>query len=721
MGKNEYLLGRDLARVREAAGLTQSQLAKKIKCSTATLSRIESSEKPTTQEELTSLLSAIGTPLAEELLAFMNQHWDQIDRPAFDHPNRTTLLEANDTLRTLRDLRNDPELKGVLLRQVELYEHELCRLVKFLSSTEHRIAFVGSIGVGKSTGICKLTGLLKEGEERPDKQLVLETGAGGITLCEVHVVEGPGYGLRIIPRTNESIRQDVEDFSNHLMSLTQPNALPELTGDDEDSDPLGISKEMVRAIRNMARLTKKRREEAGKKVSIDPARELALECGDAGELAIQILTRMELPRRNRRDSWHPKEGDQHPMEWLQQLFAEVNNGRHGEFTLPQLIEIIVPNPVMGSSDYPIRIIDTKGIDQTAERQDLESHFDEDRTLVVLCSHFNNAPQVELQSLLKRAKEAGVRNISAKTALLVLPRPTEAIAEKDDDGIPVEDDLEGYELKNEKISLRLSQLGFRDLSVCFFNAREESADEIRRILLDKIVEYRKHFCDQVSYLSQSVVRLVANKENEAVRLAFDEVGRHLSTWLSKNREVGLSEAGVQESLTTAINQTRYASRIRAAVRRKGDWSELDYYHHLSRGVRVLAVTQLGSRISKFKDILSNLCDNEGLLSAREFLQTVSIRVDVAMDDAFRRLQVAGHEAFKQALQNDYDFWKECDERWGKGQGYRLAIRDMTNERIENSYTIAKEHIIASMQEEWRDMLGLLEEMLRSSSSETAANL
>jgi len=60
-----------------------------------------------------------------------------------------------------------------------------------------------------------------------------------------------------------------------------------------------------------------------------------------------------------------------PLEWLKETFEKVNNGRHPEFTLPRRIEVVVPNALLAADDLSIRFIDTKGIDRTAARADLE--------------------------------------------------------------------------------------------------------------------------------------------------------------------------------------------------------------------------------------------------------------------------------------------------------------------------------------------------------------
>src|SRR5262249_52781109 len=152
----------------------------------------------------------------------------------------------------------------VFVRQIDLYEKELRRLADFLQTCEHQITFIGSIGVGKSTAICKMAGLLKPEEARLEREIVLDTGAGGTTICQVHVSHGPQYGLRIEPRPESSIRKDVEDFAEYLLYLNRGTSNSGRSEGPEDDSP-GISKEVERAIRNMSGLVeKKHKDEKGK-------------------------------------------------------------------------------------------------------------------------------------------------------------------------------------------------------------------------------------------------------------------------------------------------------------------------------------------------------------------------------------------------------------------------------------------------------------------------
>jgi hypothetical protein len=594
---------------------------------------------------------------------------------------------------------------------VDLYEKEFERLAAFLRSYDHRIAFVGSIGVGKSTAICKLVGLVKPGESRLTRETVLETGGGRTTLCEVHIVAGPRYGLRIAPRSEESIRRDVEDYAEHLIQRAV-GGHSSGQGGAEGHDTLGISKEVIRAIQNMSGLVVKheRAVEDGKTTPDDPALELAARHPKVCDLAVEILARMDLLHRTRREEWYAEDGKTTPMQWLQSIFKEVNNGKHPHFTLPERIEVVLPQPVLASGRFPVTIIDTKGVDQTAERRDLESLFDDPRTVVVLCSKFLDAPEVVIQTLLRRAGEVGARDIGHKTLVLVLPRPDEALAVKDDRGCEAESDEEGYSLKRGHIDLSLRHLGLAELPVLFYNAKHEPAEPVREAIISSIARYRRLYCDSIERLSEAVDHLISNQEDVQVQMVFREVERRLTTWIDTNRELDWDDGQLQGSLVAAIGGTRPASTIRASVNRSGDWYNLDYFHHLGHGARRLAVQRIGRKVEEFKITVANAIDDDELAPARTFLGRVVERLDLAADGAYKNIQEVAREAFRREFQQDRPFWLECRGRWGRGPGYREDIRDMTADQMASSYEDAHLAVRRIVAEEWAKIVALLEEML-----------
>jgi hypothetical protein len=213
----------------------------------------------------------------------------------------------------------------------------------------------------------------------------------------------------------------------------------------------------------------------------------------------------------------------------------------------------------------------------------------------------------------------------------------------------------------------------------------------------------------------VQRLDENRSVEEVRLVFEHVMKDLNSWIKNNREIDLSDEGVEQPLVDAIGATRFASTVRAAVRRTGDWYNLDFYHHLGFGVRKLGVDQIGARVEEFKVIVGNLAGNADLAPAKEFLDGIVERVDVALDESYRRLQASGREAFKQTLAKDIEYWMRCEGRWGQGPGYRDAIRSYTDQEIENQRAALGELLRGLLSTEWRSIVGLMMTLLESKPS------
>jgi transcriptional regulator with XRE-family HTH domain len=667
-----FPLGAYLGALRERAGFTQAEVAKKMTVSPAQVSRIEGGDKNVTREELGDFLAALGTSDAKDFKAFLKQDWKELPRPQFDHPDRAQLWSAELALQEITSFYQDPNLKHVFKRQIEACEKEIRRYAEYLHSRDHILAMIGAIGVGKTTGICSLVELEVPRKDSDAKEPALEVGGGGVTICEVQVKHGPHYGIIVAPRTDVEIRADVAEFCEYIMGVVQGTAV--LVDDEQDGqdNSLGISKEIVRAIRNMAKLTmRKKKTKDGKILREDPAKELASKVTDVRELMVKVLERMDLARRDRQDLWYPSGSGKSALSWLQETFAAINNCRHPDFSLPARIEVVIPKPLLDITDFNLRIVDTKGIDQTAGRPDLEPHFDDPQTIVVLCSKFNDAPDNYTQQLLRRAKEIGIADISLKTAILVLPRPDEARAMKEDDGTRAESDADGYDLKREQVEMRLHMLGLDAVNMAFFNVRNESPAQLKTFLLESIQKLRSLYRDKIDQLAHAAKNLIANHENEQAQAAIRDAAKRLSTWLSNNRAIDNLVVQVQESLLGTMQQS-HVSTIRASVRRDGHWPNLDYPHHLGFGARSVAARCVMGKVDGFKSIAENILQDSDLSDAHEFVQQAVHLLESSTDAFLKRTQLAGQSAFTEDLGNDQDFWTDCMSEWGAGPGYRDRV-------------------------------------------------
>jgi transcriptional regulator with XRE-family HTH domain len=685
-------LGHRLAQLRERTGMKQAELARKITWSPALLSRIEAGERAISGEELTTLLEAIGTGDAADLAVILHRNWQCLPRPPLDHPNQHLLWRAEQLTSELQAAGTTPGTPAAFRTRLDEYVKEVRRLADMLLRREHQIAFIGQIGIGKSTAICRATSLEVTGSQGRTVP-VLETGGGGITLCEVHLGFGPGHGIIVEPRTHDDIRSDVEDFVDQLVH-------PGLSAGDEDGSP-AVPREIERAIRNMAGLTQKRTKDAeGKTVRSDPAKDLAAQFPAKRDLVVEVLTRMTLHRRDRRDEWHTPMLTAPPLEWLKTTFELINNGRHPEFSLPARIDLIVPE-VLKVTDLDVSIIDTRGIDQPAARADLETLLEDPHTVSILCSAFNDAPSDSIKHLLQRARDINNTQIDSNIGVLVLPRPDEALAMKDETGLQTETTEEGYELKDEQMRRALTPYQLSESSTFFFNSLEDAPEGLRAFLRERVSGSRGQFQRQLADVLDRVEALLENAEQEQVQAVQREAGKHLSSWTMQNLVPPIVSENVHDTLLAEIRRA-HASTVNAAIRREGEWRSLSYTHQLGFGARKLAVAALHESVTGFTALCQTLSDS--MPEASELLTQAQQLMNTAYDELLRKIQLASATLYGSQLRRAPEFWLDNADQWGKGPGYLDRVLTLNRKWfLDPQRRDVEEHLAAVLEREWQAVL------------------
>ena len=351
----------------------------------------------------------------------------------------------------------------------------------------------------------------------------------------------------------------------------------------------------------------------------------------------------------------------------------------------------------------IRLIDTKGIDQTAERADLEHLFDEPHTVSILCSLFNEAPALATQQLLKRTVESGVRDVPLKAAILVLPRPGETLAVKDDEGFVVDTVDAGYELKREQVEMRLQQLGLATTPVAFFNVREESSSDLHDFVLGRIAVLRNSYRSRLGEIITGAHAVVANYQKAQVHEVQREAARHLRVWLSANRELPQTAGKFHEPLMAALRQA-HPSTVRATIRRQGEWPNLEYAHQLGYGARRTGAVLLESKAVGFASIAENLLNDPQLADAAELVRQARRILESGVEEALRKIQLLGQANYLEGVKIDQGFWQQCDSEWGAGPGYRDRVSGRNREWFEaEDHAAYQARIIALVGREWTQMV------------------
>ena len=203
----------------------------------------------------------------------------------------------------------------------------------------------------------------------------------------------------------------------------------------------------------------------------------------------------------------------------------------------------------------------------------------------------------------------------------------------------------------------------------------------------------------------------------MRKVFDEATNPLRTWLQNNRAIRVEHTpgkhDVHTALLTDIRELRYAASLRAAanLNRRGSWHRFDYWFGLGLGTRNVVVARAVKQIEGLKEILVNALKQENLSDAHGFLKHFLTQVEETAAAFFVEVQQLGEAAFADQLREDREYWEKCQERWGRGPGYKDDIRVWTRDWFTSEARKARhEFIEKEIQRRWQNAIDRLSEHL-----------
>ncbi|AWV18248.1 XRE family transcriptional regulator [Methylobacterium sp. XJLW] len=674
-----------VARLRAELGVTQKVVADEAKLDQSRVSRLEKGEvlSATEVKSILNALAALGSMHAMDFKAFLEREWQHVEPPSFWNPQRGYLEQADEVLDNVALFLSESEHPWPVRRHIERHRDLLLSATSFLTRLNHNIAFIGNIGVGKSTAISFLFDLLVPATTvtNPLKRTVLETGAGGTTICEVHIKKGPEFGVTVVPLSDVEMRQRISDFCNVTWNSVYSDA----------QDPAGeiarVSKEMDRALRNMAQLNRRTDTGTGKKVTSDPAADLARSCESEAEFRARVIERMQLPERTRRELWYDSATHKHPMEWVKEVFSQINKGQIGDVPLPETIDLLVPNFGKSFGDLELTLIDTKGVEDHAVREDLEARLKDPRTAVVFCSGFNDAPGPTTGALLKHMRETFAEGFDpGKAAILALPLSGQATAMKNDVGDEAESDAEGYELKEAQIAEKLTAEGVKALPVMFFNVISDEPVAVRENVVEQLMRMRQRGADHLLDLCAAIEDLMENIEQQAIQLAIEEVSKRLSTFLQANRRLGARERLPYVDVMSTLRGIRYASTLWAASRRNGEYSGLNIVHMMGSGAARDARSRCDGWFKALDAFLNSLKADDDLAQAGRTIDQIRVSAAASKTTFLDTVQQTGMEVYREPLRQS-PVWQQCAAEWGKGSGFK----DRVAKHLEDWFQAEKQHL------------------------------
>lgn len=558
------------------------------------------------------------------------------------------------TAELLQKLPEESSTRKQIFNYLELFQDSAF----YLEDKSHRLAFIGNIGTGKTTAICHILSLLDKNEP------ILSTGSGRTTLCEVEIIYDQRLKIEVIPHSKEEVISYLQDFSLYLLESHE-------LSQETTSDGFKLSAEIERALRNMLNLRVTREKDNNKWITNDEAKNFSSNFRNTEDLANALLEKINLSSRIK--NIFTNDGNTEQNTWLKNTFKMINNATDPKVGLAKKIIISIPQNI-DTSDLSISILDTKGVDQTVNRQDLDNCFTDNRTISVLCCRFNDAPDKTMISLLRNAKEAGLsQRISSETILLILDRDQEAqdVINIDE---PIGDKEEGREIRASQIANDIRHsLQIESLDIQFLDAKLDDATELYKLFKEKLIKMRNAHNERLNEIENAVLEIEKEITSKTIKQAKQQIKNTLEPWLKKTQSCTPS---LKEYFLLLIRDIAkkgtHAASLRASVNRRGKWHNLDYYQNLSAGARQQIVEQVDGLKNELYILIENMLSQNNLQPGYALLKQMKHTTEKRLGALYQQVFSEGRSVYEEKLWNDLDFWNSLSQEWGKGSGYKDRI-------------------------------------------------
>ena len=680
-----------LRMTRNKSGLTQAKLAEKLNVNASVVSRIEASEW-TDGQMAERYLGALQSDLGNEISSFFSESWQHLERPDFLHPDREVMWEAECALQMLKTFEDSSQFDPILQRPLTKVRERIIKEVEFIRDQDHSIAFIGEIGVGKTTALSFVMNLTKNEKDGPES--IFPTGSGRTTVCEVAIKTAPAFGIAVAPFPEDKIRLLVTDLIKNR-----------------------ITSELERVIRNMANLGRKTvgaQTPSEGPTTIDPLKDLNGQSAEVDVVVGEVMAKMKLECRTE-TQMILSEDTENSMEWLRSNIRKINNGLHPNLSVPERITVLLPLEALRETPYVISVIDTKGVEGTTQRPDLMEQIENARTITVLCCGFSDAPGKVPLSLVQDTLDSGSDALDAeRLCLLVLPREPEALKIINDEGEHPNERLEGYAIREAQIDQQFAvEFAVDDppkIPTQFFQVNADKPEDVYRWLTSRIERIRAAKVERIKSHVSAVQGLVTNADVAKTREARRSIAEAITLVAAERRHLPNVKRPACFQLLAETEKTHQSS-IAAAVNRRGDWDNFPVAYILGQGVRRDVHLRTRDIFIRIDERIASLNDSFRHLSdIASFLQTLREDIQEWNREFLSRVAHEGRTRFIPYLSQATEMWDKCEKRYGGGAGYRSAVSEIFQEQFENDgeAVATLEKIESRVAEIWNQMIvGTLE--------------
>lgn len=537
-------------------------------------------------------------------------------------------------------------------------------ILEKLNQNEFSVAFIGKIGAGKTSAICKTSGLQYK-DEKGEMVDILKTGAGRTTVCEVRIAFAPKISIKIEPLPSDDVMHVVQNFSDFIWSKAKKN----IADDDEGGNLL--SEELTRCIRNMLGLTIERKKtDDGKLKSSDKAVELAKNCDSLEQLKELMYECLELGKRTEKEIF-PNESEVKDWQlWLKDNFSRVNDGKNKSISIPSLITINGPFP-LESNGCRWQVIDTKGIDSNIRREDIRKILDSEGIFPVICSSFVDAPDSDCRSFFDLGVGLNLAGRIERDSILLILDKNESDKVSDipeDESDLLERKNIGRSIREEQVVTKISHEYKISPNVLTFDSRFDEELIIWKSVYERKSAYlnsKKSDLDRLVLASSELL----SAETEKIQSFKRDIEILTAEWRKDADARSPDWKNFGGSVKKIFGETHHRT-LAACIDRKGLFYNLHIYEYINQLAREVSNKFSKAEIEFLQDKLNNL---------REKYHEFAKQIDTLEESYLSRFNKFSSDVgdiskkhWIEEVRTCSDIWAAMNKEWGAGSGYKQRV-------------------------------------------------
>ncbi|MFI3202125.1 MAG: hypothetical protein R3Y54_11510 [Eubacteriales bacterium] len=599
------------------------------------------------------------------------------------------VTKCEETLNTIENLQKDSSsnliiqcmIPSIAKRTKEIYE--ICKVEKYV------LSFMGSVGVGKSTAIANLIGLIDESvlEDYTQKEYttqelpLLKTGAGRTTVCETRITlsDQNKCTITITPLSWYEVDNLINDFCV-------------LENKDTKMQSREFSTEKRRVLINMAKIPAKI---SDKQVQMDYIKQTFGDSEGVHTLKEAITKNINYAQRQTVEfSFDMEQGKEEFTKWLRKRMKEINNGENDSVPFPSTIELNLSRNSLSKEipEFIGAIEDTRGMDSIAAREDFNKNCEDIHKICIICDEIPSYGGIIMTQCFEPHFQSQKTDLKHRCIVLGLEKGAElkqcnsASNREDGKGVKIQEALDHWNspifLGKENVTFYNSYLGIRYDSEenCIIGYDEKKYNLEKESVFRHIEQLRSNMYEsyygELQELNQQLMVFANNQVNGTIPTEqVEKLGQLRSKMEVLLDKVEVTYEKCLKALEIDIRHKVHASCLGASVRRYGKYDNYNIYLQIANfGLVVFDDSCREYLLTIWKDLEELFEDKKEI----EMALKIAIRLrSTQLYDDFRRKDSKDLSAITEEQLKDEQMWKQMMTYWGEGsstRSYRDRIAD-----------------------------------------------